>query len=32
MTPERYRALHWAILAQMIGIVVLAKAMFYLHW
>ena len=32
MTPARYRAIHWAILLQMIGIVVLAKGMFYLHW
>ncbi|MGE4404900.1 CopD family copper resistance protein [Pseudomonas sp.] len=32
MTPARYRALHWAIFAQMIGIVLLAKGMFYLHW
>ena len=32
MTPARYRQIHWAIFAQMIGIVVLAKAMFYLHW
>ncbi|KJS77746.1 MAG: membrane protein, partial [Pseudomonas sp. BICA1-14] len=28
----RYRAIHWAILLQMIGIVLLAKGMFYLHW
>lgn len=32
MTPSRYRAIHWAIFAQMLVIVVLAKAMFYLHW
>ncbi|MFV0454940.1 MAG: CopD family copper resistance protein [Pseudomonas sp.] len=32
MTPARYRLIHWAIFAQMIGIVVLAKAMFYLRW
>jgi len=32
MTPARYRAIHWAILLQMIGIVLLAKGMFYLHW
>jgi hypothetical protein len=32
MTPVRYRALHWLIFAQMIGIVLLAKGMFYLHW
>lgn len=32
MTPARYRRIHWAIFAQMIGIVVLAKGMFYLHW
>ncbi|WP_413044295.1 CopD family copper resistance protein [Pseudomonas sp. YJ42] len=32
MTPARYRRVHWAIFAQMIGIVLLAKGMFYLHW
>jgi len=32
MTPARYRRIHWAIFAQMIGIVVLAKGMFYIHW
>ncbi|MFG3453268.1 MULTISPECIES: CopD family copper resistance protein [Pseudomonadaceae] len=32
MTPTRYRRIHWAIFIQMIGIVVLAKGMFYLHW
>jgi hypothetical protein len=32
MTPTRYRAIHWAILLQMIGIVLLAKGMFYVHW
>jgi len=32
MTPARYRRIHWAIFLQMIGIVLLAKAMFYLHW
>ena len=32
MTPARYQKLHWAVLAQMLAIVVLAKAMFYLHW
>ncbi|MCW3149762.1 hypothetical protein N8H22_14240 [Stutzerimonas stutzeri] len=32
MTPARYRAIHWAIFLQMIGIVLLAKGMFYLHW
>ncbi|WAD25947.1 hypothetical protein OS670_16240 [Pseudomonadaceae bacterium T75] len=32
MTPARYRLIHWAIFVQMIGIVVLAKAMFYLRW
>ncbi len=32
MTPGRYRAIHWAIFLQMVGIVVLAKAMFYLRW
>jgi len=32
MTPARYRMIHWAIFLQMVGIVVLAKAMFYLRW
>lgn len=32
MTPARYRRIHWAIFAQMIGIVLLAKGMFYVHW
>ncbi len=32
MTPALYQKLHWAVLAQMLAIVVLAKAMFYLHW
>ena len=32
MTAMRYRAIHWLILLQMVGIVVLAKAMFYLRW
>ncbi len=32
MTPGLYRKLHWAVLAQMLGIVLLAKGMFYLHW
>ncbi|WP_324734421.1 CopD family copper resistance protein [Pseudomonas paeninsulae] len=32
MTPSLYRKLHWAVLAQMLGIVLLAKAMFYIHW
>ncbi len=32
MTPARYRAIHWAILLQMIGIVLLAKGMLYVHW
>lgn len=32
MTPARYHAIHWAIFLQMVGIVVLAKAMFYLRW
>jgi len=31
MTPARYRHIHWAIFAQMIGIVLLAKGMFYIH-
>jgi hypothetical protein len=32
MTPAMYRKLHWAVLLQMLAIVLLAKAMFYLHW
>lgn len=32
MTPALYRKLHWAVLVQMLGIVLLAKGMFYLHW
>jgi hypothetical protein len=32
MTPALYQKLHWAVLAQMLAIVVLAKAMFYIHW
>ena len=32
MTPALYRQLHWAVLAQMLLIVLLAKAMFYLYW
>lgn len=32
MTPARYRTIHLLIFLQMVGIVVLAKAMFYLHW
>jgi hypothetical protein len=32
MTPARYRKIQWAIFAQMIGIVLLAKGMFYIHW
>lgn len=32
MTPARYRGLHWLIFVQMLGIVLLAKGMFYLHW
>ena len=31
MTPALYRQLHWAVLMQMVLIVLLAKAMFYLH-
>ena len=27
-----YRKLHWAVLAQMLGIVLLAKGMFYIQW
>ncbi|MBH2037520.1 MAG: hypothetical protein I8H73_32050 [Pseudomonadales bacterium] len=32
MTPALYRQLHWAVLMQMLLIVLLAKAMFYLYW
>lgn len=32
MSPGLYRKLHWAVLAQMLGIVLLAKGMFYIHW
>lgn len=32
MTPALYQTLHWAVLVQMLVIVLLAKAMFYLHW
>nr|WP_298118364.1 hypothetical protein [uncultured Pseudomonas sp.] len=32
MTPALYRKLHWAVLAQMLGIVLLAKGMFYIQW
>ncbi|MCG4455961.1 hypothetical protein LJY18_22065 [Pseudomonas sp. MMS21-TM103] len=32
MSPSLYRKLHWAVLGQMLGIVLLAKAMFYIHW
>lgn len=32
MTPARQRVLHWAVWVQMVGIVFLAKGMFYLHW
>lgn len=32
MTPSLYRKLHWAVLAQMLGIVLLAKGMFYIQW
>jgi hypothetical protein len=32
MSPNLYRKLHWAVLAQMLGIVLLAKGMFYIHW
>lgn len=32
MSPSLYRILHWAVLVQMLGIVLLAKAMFYIHW
>lgn len=32
MSPSLYRKLHWAVLAQMLGIVLLAKGMFYVQW
>jgi hypothetical protein len=32
MSPSLYRKLHWAVLAQMLGIVLLAKGMFYIQW
>lgn len=32
MTPALYRKLHWAVLAQMLGIVLLAKGMLYIQW
>src|SRR3990167_5854986 len=32
MTPNLYRKLHWTVLAQMLGIVLLAKGMFYIQW
>ncbi len=32
MTAARRQIIHWAIFAQMLGIVVLAKGMFYFHW
>ena len=32
MTPARYRGIQLAILAQMLGIVLLAKGMFYISW
>jgi hypothetical protein len=32
MTPALYRKLHWAVLVQMLGIVLLAKGMFYIQW
>ncbi len=32
MSPSLYRKLHWAVLAQMLGIVLLAKCMFYIQW
>lgn len=32
MTAARRHAIHWAIFAQMLAIVVLAKGMFYFHW
>jgi hypothetical protein len=32
MSPSLYRKLHWAVLIQMLGIVLLAKGMFYIQW
>lgn len=32
MTAALYRKLHWAVLLQMLAIVVLAKTMFYARW
>ena len=32
MTPARYRGIQLAILGQMLGIVLLAKGMFYISW
>lgn len=32
MTPALYHKLHWAVGVQMLAIVLLAKAMFYLQW
>jgi hypothetical protein len=32
MSPSLYRKLHWAVLGQMLGIVLLAKGMFYIQW
>lgn len=32
MTPARYRLIQRSILAQMVGIVLLAKGMFYISW
>ena len=32
LTPARYRRIRWVIFTQMIGIVLLAKGMFYAHW
>src|SRR5690606_3269282 len=32
MTGARRQVIHWAIFVQMLGIVVLAKGMFYFHW
>ena len=32
MTAARRQVIHWAIFVQMLGIVVLAKGMFYFHW
>lgn len=32
MTPARYRGIQCAILGQMLGIVLLAKGMFYISW